>query len=160
MKSLLAHTAMLLVLAAGCGRGDTPGQGDFRVRGRPAMNAAIEKARATVKTFITALKSPIAGQSGFTVKMAFTDGAHTEHMWLEPVTFDGKSFQGTVKNDPESVTTVKFGQHASVEPSKISDWMFIEDRKLKGGYTLRVLRETLPPDERTEFDKSLPFVIE
>ena len=81
-------------------------------------------------------------------------------MWLEPVTFDGKSFQGTVKNDPESVTTVKFGQHASVEPSKISDWMFIEDRKLDGGYTVRVLRETLPPDERTEFDKSLPFVIE
>jgi len=39
----------------------------------PRMNAAMAKARDTVNTFISALKSPKAGQSDFAVKMAFTD---------------------------------------------------------------------------------------
>jgi uncharacterized protein YegJ (DUF2314 family) len=52
------------------------------------------------------------------------------------------------------------GQKVSVEPAKISDWMFVEDRKLVGGYTIRVLRDSVPASERAEFDKSVPFVIE
>jgi len=61
---------------------------------------------------------------------------------------------------PAKVKSVKIGQTVTVERAKISDWMYIENRKLVGGYTLRALRETLPPDERANFDKSVPFVID
>jgi uncharacterized protein YegJ (DUF2314 family) len=123
----------------------------------PRMNAAMEKARSTLSSFITALQSPQPGQSGFTVKMAFSDGPDTEHIWLEPVSYDGKRFHGTVSNVPVTVKNVKMGQHAAVSPSRISDWMYLEHGKVVGGHTLRVLRETLPPAERADFDKQVQF---
>jgi uncharacterized protein YegJ (DUF2314 family) len=126
----------------------------------PRMSAAIDKARDTVKTFITALKAPKAGQKAFSVKMAFSDGDQVEHMWLSPVTFDGKVFQGTVNNDPQMVSNVKIGQKVTVEPGDISDWMYVENRKLVGGYTFRVMRDAMSAKERKEFDRSVPFTID
>ena len=38
--------------------------------------------------------------------------------------------------------------------------MYVENRKLVGGYTLRVLRDAVTAAERAEFDKSVPFVVE
>jgi uncharacterized protein YegJ (DUF2314 family) len=123
----------------------------------PRMNAAMDKARATVKSFIAALQSPQPGQSDFTVKMAFTDGSNTEHMWLGSVSYDGNLFHGTVSNVPETVKGVAIGQPARVAPAKISDWMYRENGKVVGGYTVRVLRETLSPRERADFDQQLQF---
>jgi uncharacterized protein YegJ (DUF2314 family) len=65
-----------------------------------------------------------------------------------------------VNNDPDTVKNVKIGQKVSIEPSKISDWMFVENGKLVGGYTIRVLRDTMSAGERAEFDKSAGFVID
>jgi hypothetical protein len=96
------------------------------------MNAAIEKARSSVKAFIDALQSPRAGRSKFSVKAAVTDAKGTEHMWLIPVTFDGKVFHGTINNDVEIVSSVK----------------------------IRMLRDAMSPRERAEFDKEAPFKID
>src|SRR5262249_45481080 len=130
---------------------------DYVDKDDPKMNAAIAKARSTVNTFIAALSAPKPNQADFSVKMAFTDGEHTEHMWLGSVRYDGKVFRGVVNNDPELVNNVKVGQKASIEPSKVSDWMFVENGKLVGGYTIRVLRDTMSTKERAEFDRSVPF---
>jgi uncharacterized protein YegJ (DUF2314 family) len=81
-------------------------------------------------------------------------------MWLAPVSFTGAQFVGTVNNEPEKVKNVKNGQRVSVEPTKISDWMFVDNGKLVGGYTLRVLRDSASASERANFDKSVPFIIE
>jgi uncharacterized protein YegJ (DUF2314 family) len=126
----------------------------------PRMNAAIAKARATVNTFIVALKSPKAGQTQFSIKMPVTEGKHTEHMWLFPVDYDGKKFHGPINNDPDLVKNVKIGQEMTVDPTQISDWMYVEKGKLVGGYTLRVLRDAMPPLERAEFDRSVPFTVD
>ncbi len=144
----------------GCGKKNPADQVTYVAGNDPRMNAAIEKARSTIRTFTTALKSPKPGQSSFSIKMAFTDGGNTEHLWLTPVTFDGTTFTGTVNNDPEKVMTVKIGQKVTVTPDKISDWMFIENRKLVGGETIRALRAGLSPGEQAEFDKSVPFTVD
>ena len=123
----------------------------------PRMNAAMDKARSTVSSFVAALQSPQPGQSDFTVKMAFSDGSNTEHMWLAPVTYDGKTFLGAVSNVPTTVKSVKMGERAAVSPSKISDWMYLEHGKIVGGHTIRVLRDTLSPGERADFDKQMQF---
>lgn len=151
---------LAFVALAGCGKKPNPVPVTQVADDDPAMTAAIEKARATVNTFLAAHKSPKAGQAGFSIKMPFVDGEHTEHMWLTPVTFDGKKFHGVVNNEPEKLKNVKIGDKASIEPAKISDWMFIENKKLVGGYTLRALRAAMPPAERAAMDKGLPFVIE
>lgn len=160
MRRALGAAFVFVFLIAGCSKKDRADKVTLVEADDPRMNAAIEKARATVGTFIAALKSPKANQESFTVKMAFNDGKHTEHMWLSPVTFDGKRFHGSVNNDPELVKNVKFGQQASVEMSQISDWMFVENGKLVGGYTIRVLRDSMSPKERAEFDRNAPFVVD
>lgn len=38
--------------------------------------------------------------------------------------------------------------------------MVIERGQLIGGYTIRVLRDRMPIDERKVFDEQLPFTIE
>jgi uncharacterized protein YegJ (DUF2314 family) len=126
----------------------------------PKMNAAIEKARYTVNTFIIALKSHRKNEGAFSVKMAFSDGTNTEHIWLDEVRYDGTKFTGIVANDPELVKSVKIRQKASVASGEISDWMYVENGKLIGGYTLRVLRDGMSPAERAEFDKSVPFTVD
>jgi uncharacterized protein YegJ (DUF2314 family) len=153
----------------GCGQDKTvdktikrPGEPDvtFVAGDDPQMKKAIEKARATVADFIKALQEPKAAQSGFAIKKAFNDGKHTEHMWLSPVTYDGKKLKGTVNNEPVNLTNVKLGAKIAVDPAEISDWMYIDDGKLVGGYTIRRLRDTLGPEERAKFDKTLPFKID
>jgi len=151
---------IVLVLVAGCGKKGSADKVTYVAENDPKMNAAIEKARTSVNTFAQALKAPKPGQSQFSVKMAFTDGKHTEHMWLTSVTFDGQKFHGTLNNDPEMVSNVKIGAKVSLESSKISDWMFVENGKLVGGYTLRVLRDSMSASERADFDKSVPFKVD
>jgi uncharacterized protein YegJ (DUF2314 family) len=123
----------------------------------PRMNAAIEKARSTVNEFIAALQSPQPGQSGFTVKMAFSDRPNAEHMWLAPFSYDGKLFHGAVGNTATTVENVAMGQQAPMVPSAIWDWMYLEHGNVVGGRTLRVLRDTLSPSERADFDKQVQF---
>lgn len=162
------NSLIFLVLAAclvGCGKG---GDKDHSVVDKTIhvkeddakMNAAIAKARATVNEFIAAHKAPKPGQSGFSIKMDFVDAGKHEHMWLEKVTYDGKKFHGLVNNEPSMVKNVKMGQQASVEPGKVSDWMYIDRGTLRGGYTIRVLRDGLSPQERATFDKEMPFKID
>ncbi|MFT3880110.1 MAG: DUF2314 domain-containing protein [Gemmatales bacterium] len=160
MGRWLATVAIVALVLAGCGKKHPADKVTYVADDDPRMNAAMEKARASVKTFTAALKSPRAGQTAFSIKMAFTDGGNTEHMWLTPVTFDGTKFTGTINNEPEKVNSVKMGQKVTVAPDKLSDWMYIDNRKLVGGETLRVLRAAMSPAERTDFDKSLPFTID
>jgi len=123
------------------------------------MQAALDKARSTVETIVAALKAPKPTQASFQVKKAFEDAGMTEHMWLSDVTIDGDMFSGTIGNEPQHVKNVKFGQKATVAKSEISDWMFIDDGKLAGGYSILAMRENMTPAERSSFDKSLPFKI-
>ena len=150
----------ILALCLACNKKHSADKVTYVADDDPRMNAAIDKARTTVNNFIVALKSRKAGQTQFSVKMAVTDGKHVEHMWLFPVTFDGKRFRGPINNDPELVKHVKIDQEMSVDSSQISDWMYVENGKLVGGHTLRVLRDAMSSAERAEFDRSVPFTVD
>jgi len=104
------------------------------------MNAAIEQARATVDSFIAALTNKQPTQKAFSVKVAIEDGDQTEHLWLVPVRYENGKFIGRVNNEPQKVTTVKFGDEVTVAKDEISDWIYADNRKMVGGYTTRVLQ--------------------
>src|SRR4051812_30715933 len=76
----------------------------------PAMDKAIQTARASVDSFIAALKAPTSTQGSFTVKKPFKDGEQVEHIWLSDASFDGTPFSGRVDNEPVDVKNVKLGQ--------------------------------------------------
>ena len=100
------------------------------------------------------MKSPKPNQSGFAVKKKFPiRGDEGEHIWLTELTYDGKEFHGRVNNEPVDVKNVKLGDRSSVSPAEISDWMFVQDGRLVGGATIRILYDLSSPAGRKKFEK-------
>jgi uncharacterized protein YegJ (DUF2314 family) len=124
------------------------------------MNAAMDKARKSVEDFVKAFQKADKSRSGFAVKIAIKDGKQVEHFWVGITKFDGMQFEGTINNEPALVKTIKEGEKVKVEKARVEDWMYIENKKLVGGYTVRVLRNRLTPEERKALDDSVPFKID
>jgi uncharacterized protein YegJ (DUF2314 family) len=125
-----------------------------------AMHLAVKEARKTVGRFIAALEHPAPGQEDFEVKKPFIQGHQVEHIWLSDVRFVGDLFQGRIDNQPRKIAGLKIGEMASVKPNEISDWLYIENGKLVGGYTVRVHYNELSPQQKQEFDRRADFKIE
>lgn len=166
---LLCVSVCFLLAASGCE--DREDDGVVRRDGEPdfatkydekAMTDAIAKARATWREFSAALVKPAPGMSRFSIKKGFLvdDDPEGEHIWLADVSFDGGNFRGAVGNEPVSTQEVKFGQVVDVMPEELTDWMFVEDGVLRGGYTLRVLLMQKSPEDRKAFLETLGFRLE
>src|SRR5688572_29018886 len=108
-----------------------------------AMNAAVAKARESLPQFLAALKSASPAQRDFAIKAGFTDGDATEYMTITAVRPDSPGFRGTLNNDPTALRNVKRGDEVSVGPERVVDWSYVENGKLVGGLTLRVLRDRM-----------------
>ena len=124
-----------------------------------AMHRAVIEARKTVRKFITVLKHPGPGQQDFEVKKPFIQGNEVEHIWLSEVKFAGNRFHGRVDNQPRKVRGLKLGQLVSVNANEISDWLYVDNGKLVGGYTVRVHYNELSPTEKQEFDREADFTM-
>ena len=126
----------------------------------PEMVAAISKARQTVGQFIAAMENPTSVQENFSVKVLVEEGDAGEHMWLLPVRLEGSTFVGTLSNEPVEVTHVEIGDELRVEKNEISDWMYVDQGKVVGGFSLRVLMERASPAEREAMQKAVQFAEE
>ena len=122
-----------------------------------AMNAALAKGNATLPQFRAALSKPTPAQADFAVYARFSENGRNEYLWLEPVALSGPNFRGRINNAPAMLTGVKLGQTVTIPAKDIGDWMYIENGKLVGGQTSRVLRDQMSDAERAEFDRSLPY---
>lgn len=120
------------------------------------MEAAISEAKASFGQFIAAYCDPIEQQTSFLVKVVFDEGEQREHIWLADLDFSGKNPSGIVANEP-NLSSLKFMQRVEFAPSHISDWMFIEDGYVVGGYTTRVIRSRMTSEERQQFDAKVPY---
>ena len=141
-----------------------PGEmGTYTVDDKDAqMERATNHARRTVGQFIAALQHPQPGQKDFQVKKLFVakDGSQSEHIWLADVHFTGNRLHGVVDNKPDYIKGLKVGARASVNPDEISDWSYVDNGHLVGGYTVRVIYSELSPQEKQDFEKAAGFHIE
>ena len=155
----------LLVCALYAQEKNTPaGDGVIRRAGEPdcyritddnkPMAEAVQKARNTTKKFIAALRSPKNNQSRFAIKKPFIEGDKVEHLWVNEVTFDGKVFHGKVDNEPVDIKAVRLGDAVTVKPEEISDWMYVQDSRLVGGYTVRCCYRHMSPPEKKQFEQA------
>jgi len=126
----------------------------------PKMNAAMKKAAETIDDFVKALERPAADQEMFAIKVGFGEGKTGEFMWLSPVTYKDGKFTGVLNNEPVHPQKSKLGDKVTASKEEVVDWMYADGGVLVGGYTLRVLRDSLPPAERAQFDAGLPMRIE
>ena len=146
MKLYVLLVLALAILFAGCG-----GTSDDPVIGVEAedreMNAAIAHARSTVAEFVERLENPKPTDEAFSVKKMVEDGDQVEHFWLTDISHTDGTFSGTIGNDPQVVRTVKFGQQVTVAASDITDWMYLDNGKMVGNFTLLVLLERMPKEQ-------------
>jgi uncharacterized protein YegJ (DUF2314 family) len=90
------------------------------------------------------------------VKAIFVEGEEVEHVWLADLDFSGTLPNGVVANEP-LLPSLKFMQTVEFHPSQITDWMYVDDGYLIGGYTTRVIRDRMTPEERRDHDAAVPY---
>src|SRR5207249_3857757 len=113
------------------------------------MNAAIEKAKATVDDFVRAFHAQKADTRDYFVKKPYrTPPGEMEHIWIAVLEEENGVMKGRVANEAEETREVKAGQIVSLKVSEITDWKYQEGRKLVGGFTIRYFVEKMSPKER------------
>ncbi len=120
------------------------------------MMAAVDQAKVTAGDFVNAVLNPSPKQTLCSFKVPFTQGEIVEQLWVADVLYDGRNLRGVVDNHPSRVKTVRKGDPVTIPPAGITDWLVVDDGKLYGGFTLRVLRARMTPKDRALFDKKLP----
>ena len=123
------------------------------------MRRAVKMARKTLGTFVTAVQHPTASQRDFQLKKPFIHNGTLEHIWLRDIVFHGGHFHGKVDNKPQHIPGVKLGDRVSVNANEISDWAFVDNDKLVGSYTIRVLYNCLSPERRKAFEAEANYHI-
>jgi len=125
------------------------------------MNVAIQEAIRNYPLFERAMQQPDTSLTGFSVKMRFTYGdINGEHMWLSDLHMIGGQLFGVLKNEPLHVEGIKSGDTLRVNRNDISDWMYIKNGKLQGGYTIKAFYNNMDEKDKKEFRESLPYEIE
>jgi uncharacterized protein YegJ (DUF2314 family) len=165
MKRILSSIILAFISIAGFGQQtETQREGEPDIYNTDSddqeMNEAVRKSRATFTQFTTAFDNRSQGQSLFSIKMPFATDYGAEHIWVSDLSKQDGKLYGKIDNLPTDVTSVKLGQTIEIEPSKISDWFYIDNGKLVGGYTIKVIRSRMSPKEKKHFDKQLGATIE
>jgi uncharacterized protein YegJ (DUF2314 family) len=121
------------------------------------MLAAIQKAQASLDEFLKLYANPPAGATSFKLKVKITDSHGTEHMWVTPFKPVASGFVGILADQPDYVTSVKFGQTVSFQRTDISDWGYVQNGKQKGSFTVCVAFKHMPAAEVQKYKKDYGF---
>ncbi|WP_426061198.1 DUF2314 domain-containing protein [Hymenobacter sp. B1770] len=123
------------------------------------MLATMRTARATLPQFLDAVQHHDSSSYNFAVKLPFTDGEQKEYIWLGEPTLESGKWYGIVDNMPEYTKEVKQGDKVAFDTASVADWNYTRNGELIGGYSVRLFRNRMTPEERQEFDKSTGWVI-
>jgi len=118
------------------------------------MVAAIKTAKKTFDQFETAIKSENPDYKNFAIKKAFRSNEGDEFIWISPVLFskEKNKYVGIVNSPPLHTKEVKQDEVVEIGKNEISDWMYFDRDILQGGYTIRLLRNRMSPEDRKRFD--------
>ncbi len=121
---------------------------------------AIEKAKSTLHYFVKVISNPTNIHANFSIKAKIKDNFNEENLWINNVRYNNFVFEGILGNYPKSIKNVKYGDNLKISIDDVIDWMFVENKRLIGGYSIRVARSMMDEQDRQKFDKSLFFFID
>ncbi len=117
------------------------------------MNLAIEKAKETFPVFQKAFENKNTNYSDFYIKQRFdTPNGNGEHIWIGDIQMKNGRYFGTVQNVPVEVKDIKLGDSIEISLDRLSDWSYRDKNIVKGGYTIKVLRNHMTDEEKKEMD--------
>ncbi len=124
------------------------------------MNTAIENAQKSLFKFKEAITSKNPNYYNFALKEKFNTNEGGEHIWISEVEYFDNKYFGIVDGKPISTTEVKFGDTIEVNQQNITDWMYFDNKTVKGAYTTKVLRKRMTQKERDEMDQKSGMTFE
>jgi uncharacterized protein YegJ (DUF2314 family) len=160
MAARMCALSVALAAASGCAEPAREFDGETRLlrtdAGDDAMNAAVERARATVPELVARLEHAPPGLTYLGVKVRL--GGHgdvREHIWLYDVTHTVGTITGKLVNDAQMFPEFRAGDVVRVEPREISDWMTVENGRACGGFTSRIMVAEMNAEERAAYFKEM-----
>jgi uncharacterized protein YegJ (DUF2314 family) len=111
------------------------------------MNAAISQARDSLAHFWSTFEAPNRGESDFALKVRIEDREAVEHFWVTDLRREGGRTYGLIGNEPNSVTTVRFGEEIEIPEGDVTDWLYMREGKMVGNFTLPPLFKQMPAAE-------------
>jgi uncharacterized protein YegJ (DUF2314 family) len=119
------------------------------------MARAISAARETMHQFLDAFFHPRPNQKNFLLKVRFEESDKSEHIWMADLDLSTDPPTGVVANEP-AIQRLKYLQRVPFSHANVTDWMYLEDEFLVGGYTTRVLQRSRSKKEKSWW-KRLPW---
>jgi uncharacterized protein YegJ (DUF2314 family) len=104
------------------------------------LHAAAMEARNRWAEFASAFHCRRPGQM-FSVKAPFRDGENIEWFWVATLAIDRDTLEGSVDNSPLRLKNIREGDHVRIPISVISDWIYTDDTKVIGGFSLKAFRK-------------------
>ena len=98
------------------------------------MSQAIQKARASIGDFFRAHRVRRARQTDFRIQAIFHEGRRTEQIWLSHLDFNTKPATG-IASTRTRFKSVPYGKRVQFRPDQMSDWMYLDDGQVVGGFT-------------------------
>ncbi len=81
-------------------------------------------------------------------------------MWIAQVTLEKGAYRGIVNNEAHITREVNYGDTVIVRKDEITDWMYLEANVLRGGFTIRTIRDRLTKEEKEQLDRESGFIID
>lgn len=118
---------------------------------QPSEDEALIRARALARAsfgdFWARVSRDRTGLDAVSVKVSIPHGRGIEHLWMTGCKAHGaEAFECVVSNEPEHVK-LRLGVRYRFPSDAISDWMYRQDGKIHGGYSIRALLPTLPAEQ-------------
>lgn len=130
----------------------------------PGMKQAVSGARKSFRIFWREMtweyRRIIPGLEMAAIKVAFTDqddlnsADDVEQMWVSDVAFDGRTLRGVLINQPNWLTSVSQGDNVSVSLKEITDWMYAQEERVYGAFTVNQMRSEMSRGERKAHDSA------
>lgn len=122
----------------------------------PEMELAIKEAKQSIGGFLKAFFEPKPNQTSFLVKVVFDGPDIQEHIWLADLDLNSTPPSGVVANETK-IPGVVYMDRVSFTADRITDWMYLEDGFLVGGFTTKVLERTAISPRRKGISRFFPW---
>ena len=104
--------------------------------------AAMERAIAAARTSWGEAVAHLRAGGELSAKFPFaTRAGSVEHIWVAVRSVDGELVRGVLANEPRDLAGLKLGSAVECKVAELSDWLFLRDGAMVGGYTVKVLDE-------------------
>ncbi len=123
--------------------------------GNQRMADARGGAHATFNQFWDRVSTDRTGLDAISIKVAVPHDNGSEHLWMTGCqSADAQSFDCVVSNNPVQVS-LALGSRYQFTRADVSDWMYRQDGKIHGGYSIRELLPSMPADQAEQMSAIL-----